>query len=314
MTAGREVRCPIGATVVLDQLDGNPHGVFCRLRPTEPVSWVPALGGWLVTGRELVVEMMRDATTYTVDGPRGSTGQVLGPSMLSLDGAEHTRHREPFAEAFRLPEVRRRFAKQVERLARSAGRRLRAAGRAEVRRQLAGPFTVEVMIVALGLAGAEPDEVLGWYREIVAAVSERSIDPTSTAPLPQALDDLDEQVGAAISHGKGVLAEASGSLTDAEVTSNAGVLLFGGSRPAKGSDQSVRPSARRRRRLGAVGGRPGVGRQCDRGVASPGTGGIPDRPLRHSPGRRRRGPDRAWRSGRALARRGKPRPGDVQRP
>ena len=66
----------------------------------EPVSWVPALDGWLVTRRDLCIEVMRDAPRFTVDDARFSTGRVVGPSMLSLDGDEHRRHRDPFARAF----------------------------------------------------------------------------------------------------------------------------------------------------------------------------------------------------------------------
>jgi hypothetical protein len=51
--------------------------------------WVPALAGWLVTRRDLALHVMRDSATFTVDDPRFSTGQVVGPSMLTLDGAEH---------------------------------------------------------------------------------------------------------------------------------------------------------------------------------------------------------------------------------
>jgi cytochrome P450 len=75
--------------------------VLARLRSDEPVSWVSALGSWLITSRDLAVEAMRDAETFTVEDPRFSTAAVLGTSMLSLDGAEHERHRAPFAPAFR---------------------------------------------------------------------------------------------------------------------------------------------------------------------------------------------------------------------
>ncbi len=57
---------------------------------------------------------MRDSATFTVDDPRFSTGQVVGPSMLTLDGAGHDRHRDPFARAFRLDAVRERFTELVE--------------------------------------------------------------------------------------------------------------------------------------------------------------------------------------------------------
>ena len=57
---------------------------------------------------------MRDAETFTVDDPRFSTGRVVGPSMLTRDGDEHARHRDPFAAPLRLAAVRERFAPLVE--------------------------------------------------------------------------------------------------------------------------------------------------------------------------------------------------------
>ena len=71
------------------------------------------MGGWMVTRRDLVVAMMRDPQTFTVDDPRFSTGQVVGPSMLSLDGPEHDRHRQPFANHFRATGVRRALVDAV---------------------------------------------------------------------------------------------------------------------------------------------------------------------------------------------------------
>ena len=101
---------PLGATITLEQLERDPHPVLARLREHEPVSWIPALDGWLVTRYELALEVMRDPTTYTVDDPRFSTAQVIGPSMLSLDGDAHARHRGPFVGPFRPREVHERFA------------------------------------------------------------------------------------------------------------------------------------------------------------------------------------------------------------
>src|SRR6476619_6440577 len=100
---------PAGAALTLAVLEQNPHQALARLREREPVTWVPALEAWFVTRRDLVLEVMRDEETYTVDDPRFSTAQVVGPSMLSLDGEEHGRHREPFARPFRLDAVRERF-------------------------------------------------------------------------------------------------------------------------------------------------------------------------------------------------------------
>src|SRR3954471_16373155 len=82
-------RFPLGAAVTVGQLEGDPHALLARLRETEPVSWLPAIGGWLVTRRDLALRAMRDAGAFTVQDPRFTTAQVVGPSMLSLDGPEH---------------------------------------------------------------------------------------------------------------------------------------------------------------------------------------------------------------------------------
>src|ERR1700749_553328 len=96
--------------VTLADLEADPHPVLARLRSAAPAVWVPVLGCWLVTGYDAAVAVLRDARTFTVDDPRFSTAKVVGPSMLSLDGRPHARHRGPFNRAFRHDEVHARLA------------------------------------------------------------------------------------------------------------------------------------------------------------------------------------------------------------
>ena len=96
-------RFPLGAAITLADLDHDPHPWLARLRDAEPVSWLPALTGWLVTRHDLAVAVMRDSAAFTVDDPRFSTARVVGPSMLSLDGAAHGRHRAPLPRASAVP-------------------------------------------------------------------------------------------------------------------------------------------------------------------------------------------------------------------
>src|ERR1700733_5845459 len=96
-------------TVTLADLESDPHPTLARLRAEAPACWVPVLGSWLVTGYDLAVAVLRDARTFTVDDPRFSTAKVVGPSMLSLDGAQHARHRAPFTRPFRAEEIHARL-------------------------------------------------------------------------------------------------------------------------------------------------------------------------------------------------------------
>jgi cytochrome P450 len=230
---------PIGAAATLEELDRDPHPLLARLREREPVSWLPTLGGWLVTSRELALRAMRDSATFTVDDPRFSTGRVVGPSMLTLDGAEHARHRDPFARSFRLEAVRERFSGLVEA---EAGRLLDAlepAGSGELRRGFAGPLAARVVTFALGLDDADTDAVLGWYDGIVGAVTEVTAGKPVTPAGREAFAALRSSVEPALGRDPSsslvaaAASEATG-LTRDEVVSNVAVLMFGGIETTEG--------------------------------------------------------------------------------
>ncbi|HEX6659517.1 MAG TPA: cytochrome P450 [Ilumatobacter sp.] len=224
---------PAGAAVTAERLDSHLHETLAVLRSREPVAWVPALDAWFVSSRALAVEVMRDAATFTVDDPRFSTAQVLGPSMLSLDGPEHGRHRDPFGDAFRLPDVRRRVTDAVTNLAREIVTDLQPNGGAELRRELAGPLAARVMALALDLVDVDATTLLAWYREIVGAVSAIA-SGGATTDRPEAVDALAAAVARTIDAGQGVLADAREALTVDEIVSNTGVLLFGGIETTEG--------------------------------------------------------------------------------
>lgn len=91
------------AMASLETWSTDPHPLLAAIRREGPVTWVEELGGWVACGYEVALEVMRNSAAFTVDDPRFTTGQVIGPSMLSRDGAEHARHRGPFVPPYRLP-------------------------------------------------------------------------------------------------------------------------------------------------------------------------------------------------------------------
>jgi cytochrome P450 len=263
---------PAGSVTLAD-LESDPHPVLARLRATAPACWVPVLGTWLVTGYEQAVEVLRDARTFTVDDPRFSTAKVVGPSMLSLDGARHTRHRAPFTRPFRSEEIHAR----LDTFTRAEADRLVAAiepsDAAELRRTVAGPLAVTVMAEVLGLGRTDPAQVLAWYDGIVAAVqAEAAASGTQTVQAETTPGTQAVQAGAATSRtqadpeprlaaaagrvafaelaaslrqviaappASSLLADVTGPLTEAEAISNAAVLLFGGIETTEGMIANV---------------------------------------------------------------------------
>jgi cytochrome P450 len=238
---------PLGETAALAELEADPHPLLARLRQQEPVSWLPALNGWLVTRRDLALRVLRDTAAFTVDDPRFSTARVVGPSMLSLDGAEHGRHRAPFTRGFSHAEVRSRLAGYVEAEADRLVGALRPLGAGDLRLGLAGPLAVAVVAEALGLGRTDPGTILEWYGAIVAAVSAQAGAPGGAPQGPEvsasgaeAFRRLDASLRAAIARDGGepsLLADAAASgdgLSADEAVSNAAVLMFGGIETTEG--------------------------------------------------------------------------------
>ncbi|MEV7344688.1 cytochrome P450 [Streptomyces sp. NPDC093544] len=221
---------PLGAATTLAELARDPHPRLALLRAREPVSWLPELDGWLVTRRDLALSVMRDDTTFTVDDPRFSTAQVVGASMLSLDGDQHARHREPFTAPFRPREVRDGFASFIERETDRLITALEPAGAVELRRAFAGPLAVAVVTEALGLVGTTAATVLAWYDSIVRAVSDITAGHEAGTAGAAAYAELRAAVEATVADrgASSLLGSAAGQLTVPEVASNAAVLMFGG--------------------------------------------------------------------------------------
>jgi cytochrome P450 len=251
--ASRRAAFPLGAAVTVAELSANPHPVLRRLRESEPVSWLPALGGWLITRADLADVVLRDGRTFTVDDPRFTTARVVGPSMLSLDGEAHRRHRDPFARALRAAPTRARLADAAAaHAARLIADIAAQDGAAELRRGLAGQLAVAVMAEMLGL-DVSPTRLLTWYDAIVAGVSalaeadplpDRGVGSDSpvsgtdaAAPAAAAaFAELSMCVETALRQRdeQSVLTAAAGDLTVSEIVSNAAVLLFGGIETTEG--------------------------------------------------------------------------------
>lgn len=218
---------------MIEQLTTDPYPLLARLRETEPVAWLPELNGWLVTRHDLALQVMRDAVTFTVDDPRFSTARVVGPSMLSLDAAEHTRHRTPFARHFRPREVADRFEGFVRAECTRLVDGFAAAGRAELRRALAGPLSVAVVADALGLADTGTARVLAWYDAIVSTVDDISAGRPPDSRGPAAFGELRSHIEGSVGR-RSLLTEAASVLDLPEVVSNAAVLMFGGIETTEG--------------------------------------------------------------------------------
>jgi cytochrome P450 len=174
----------------------------------------------------LALHVMRDDATFTVDDARFSTGQVVGPSMLTRDGSEHARHRAPFAESLRLAAVRERFQPVVESETDALIDAFEGDGQAELRRRLAGPLAARVVARLLGLEAADTAAMLGWYDAIVDSVNSITAGREPTVAGAESFEALRSAVEPTLG--------ALGDLSAEETVSNAAVMMFGGIETTEG--------------------------------------------------------------------------------
>ena len=239
--AERERRFPIGAGVTPETLTQAPYDLLARLREHEPVSWIPALGGWFITRRDLGLVAMRDAETFTVDDSRFTTAAVIGPSMLSLEGDEHERHRSAFADHFRLNRVNEGFTDplgdQARRLVAALGNDSSASNTVELRTALAGPMAVETITAFLGLEGVDSARMLQWYRrladDIVEVTLGQPVEPGGSPVLAEIRDRVIKTQELGTSALLTDLAENS-RLEAAEIPTAVAVVMFGAIETSEG--------------------------------------------------------------------------------
>ncbi len=234
--ARRRTRFPVGASISFDDMSlaGHEHRLD-ELRAAEPVSWVPALGGWLITDRELARTLLLPKSGGSVQAHENLVRASTGTHMLTVDDPEHTRVREPFEVPFRAREAEQRFAAFITEQTAALLDAMTAAGtQAELISAFAAPFAVTVAAEVIGLPLGEHGRIDGIYtafaegmvydgdpqRQINADAAREQLDTILLAALERRRRDPD---GSLTSE---VMVRADG-LSDAEIVAQLRVVMFG---------------------------------------------------------------------------------------
>lgn len=235
-TARRE-RFPRGAAVTFEDLEqaGREH-VIDDLREREPVSWVPALGGWLVTSREAARQALHPRTSTTVEAEQNLVRASLGTMMLTVDGTEHARMRTALDAPFRVKEVEERFGAPIRSLVDDLidDLRKRPEAEPELGKGFAAPFAVRMAGQALGLSLEDVPLIDGCYADFAAAmVYDGNPEPVLRAEAARAelntllLDELARCRRTPDRSLTSALAADSRGLTDDEIVAQLRVVMFG---------------------------------------------------------------------------------------
>jgi cytochrome P450 len=232
----RRERFPVGAAIEFADLEEQGRAsALDRLRDAEPVSWVPALGGWLVTSHPLARGVLARTEDFTVWAEPNLVRASLGVMMLTSDPPDHERQRQPFDEPFRRRSVRDRFEDRVTARVDGLIDELAPRGSCELVVDFAAPFAIGVAGDILGLSLEDVPKIQGFYEAFAGAMTydgdpepQRRADAARAAfneilrgELERARDEPDGSITSA------VVNEPATELADDEIVAQLRVILFG---------------------------------------------------------------------------------------
>jgi cytochrome P450 len=242
--ADREARFPAGAAIGFADLErAAGEAALDRLRAAEPVSWLPALGGWLVTGHAAAREALSPRTATTVEVAQNLVRASLGRMMLTSDGVEHTRMRAPFERPFRMREVGDLFGAVIAEAADELVAAMAPAGECELGRAFAAPFAIRMAGRVLGLSLGDAARIDGFYTAFAGAmVYDGDPEPQRLADAARA--ELDDILQAEIARSRAradasitsqVANDPGAGISDAEIAAQLRVIMFGAIETIQGS-------------------------------------------------------------------------------
>jgi cytochrome P450 len=235
--AQRRERFPVGASLEFADLEeAGRESALDRLRETEPVSWVPALGGWLVTGYAPAREVLGPKTGLTVEAHENLVRASLGHMMLTSDADDHTRQRTPFERPFRMREVAGLFGDAIQAELDELVGAMAGAGECELGAALAAPFAVRMTGRVLGLSLDDVARIDGFYeafaegmvydgnpqRQLRADAAREELNAILRSEFARCRRERDSSITSE------VVNDAETRLHDDEIASQMRVIMFGG--------------------------------------------------------------------------------------
>jgi cytochrome P450 len=184
----------VGDSITLEALETDPYPIYERLRETEPVSWVPAVGLWLVTRYEDVRAVDLDPEVFTAATEPSTLNRTMGTNMLGMEGSEQQWIRAITEVPFRPRDVEERARGMIEALANELIDGFIAAGEADLFRAYCDPMSVRSLRFMLGLDAIAWQDILAWNEGLMPGLANFEGDDAKQAPA----DAASAALGAAI--------------------------------------------------------------------------------------------------------------------
>lgn len=232
--AERRARFPVGAVTTFDDLAlAGREPAIDALRESEPVSWCPAIDGWIITSRDALRQAL-SSPLLTVESSANLVRRSLGTMMLTVDGDEHDRLRRPVDAPFKPGVIEQSYAGPIRLLVDELIDSFVDSGQTRLDDSFAAPFAVRMAGTALGLSLDDIPKIDGFYSAFAAGMVYDG-DPEPARTADRAREQLDlilhaelarhrDQPGRSVTS---ILAVDGQGLTGEEIVAQLRVVLFG---------------------------------------------------------------------------------------
>ena len=234
--ANRAAQFPLGAAITVEALSRDPYPLFHQLRASEPVTWAGALGQWMLTSRDDIMGVVRDADTFRTDSATSPIRDTFGAQMLSTEGEVQRRYKLASAPPFNTRAVEQDASPIVHDIVRSRIAVVRRVSGGDLRDLIAAPVALATVATVLGIPPDLEATLRGWYDtfadaltnyELLSATRQQAHDAVrafreAIAPILRAPD---ARASSLLIH---LAKQHPRVLDDEEIGSNALIVLFGG--------------------------------------------------------------------------------------
>lgn len=239
------------APLFKEEMLADPYPTYQHLRSTDPVHWDPADSRWVLTRYDDMVAVLRNPAASS---DRSSALAALAPasvrpllefrasSMLSTDGAKHTRLRTLVSKAFTARAVDA-MTEKVQRLVDGFLDVVQSRGRMDLIADLAYPLPVTVIAEMLGVPPEDREQFKRWSDELSlvagGAGSPSNMSLEDYHKIAQAFQELTAYFGRIVAQRRtqprddllsamAQAEEAGDRLSEKELYANASLLLVAG--------------------------------------------------------------------------------------
>ncbi|UCG72731.1 MAG: cytochrome P450 [Chromatiales bacterium] len=223
--------------IPLAELEADPYPIFRRLQAEKPLAWVENLGMWLATRYEDVVHVLKHPELFTAETEPSFLADVLGVSMLTLEGEEARRIKRAMQPPFTAGGRAKGFVRdELAAIAHARVDEFIADGAVELMTRYAEPVSTASLKRVLGLDHISTQKMWDLCQGVCAGLANFEGNPELDAVYQAAKAELEEILRAKIAEVRSAPDESAISyyvepgrgLSDQEIINNVRLMISGG--------------------------------------------------------------------------------------